>query len=153
MATGLVFAKFCAQRFLIFSAGPPSPMNGVPTLSFRLSNRRVNSIAEARVRVVLVRTETTAEGKVFYRNYDLRLERDRILSLARSWSVLHHIDESSPLFGETPESLQAEEAELTIGVSGTDDLWMQTVHGRHRDFSQDIVWGARPADICLTRAT
>ena len=64
----------------------------------------------ARIRVALGRTEKTAEGETFYRTLDLQLQRDHLLSLSRSWSALHTIDERSPLHGETPESLVAKEA-------------------------------------------
>src|SRR6478609_4514516 len=62
LATGLVFAKFSL---------PMSPMNGVPTLALRIGNERSNVIAEARIRLGLVRTEKTREGLLLYRLQDL----------------------------------------------------------------------------------
>lgn len=149
MVTGLVFAKFSrpSARLIFSRQGTIAPVNGIPTLSFRLGNQRANTIAEAVVRVVLVRTEQTAEGKTLYRMVDLVLTRDRILSLARAWSVMHPIDAQSPLFGETAESLRAKDAELQISVAGIDDTWMQTVHATHRYLAGDIAWNARHADV------
>jgi inward rectifier potassium channel len=124
-----------------------SMMNGVPTLSFRLGNLRSNTIVEAHVRATLMRTEQTREGKTFYRMVDLPLARERIPSLSRSWTVLHVIDDKSPLFGETAESLEAKEAEVQVSVVGTDDLWMQSVHATHRYMWTEIAWGKRHVDV------
>jgi inward rectifier potassium channel len=149
LATGLVFAKFSRpSAALMFSKGMAiAPRNGVPTLTFRVGNLRSNRIVEAQVRVALMRTEQTLEGETFYRLVDLTLSRDRILSLSRSWTVLHTIDEQSPLYGATPESLAAEEVEFMVTVAGTDDIWMQNVHASYRYLHSDLVWGARLANV------
>ena len=78
---------------------------------------------------------------------DLQPTRERALSLSRSWNVLHTIDASSPLAGETPASVVEKEVELQVMVIGIDDISMQTVHATHRYFAKDIVWGARMADV------
>ena len=149
LATGLVFAKFSlpTARVMFTREATISIMNGVPTLSFRLGNLRSNQIVEAHVRVALTRTERTRENRTFYRMVDLPLVRERIPSLSRSWTVLHVIDEKSPLFGETPESLEAKEAEVDVSIVGTDNLWMQSVHARHRYMWNEIAWGKRHADV------
>ena len=149
LATGLVFAKFSRStaRLIFTDRATISLLNGVPTLSFRLGNQRRNSIVDAQIKVLLVRTEWTAEGKTFYRMLDLTLTRQRALSLSRSWNVLHVIDRDSPLHGETPATLAAKEIELQVQVMGLDDATMQMVHGGHRYFARDILWGHRMADV------
>ncbi len=149
LATGLVFAKFSRStaRLIFSDRATIGPVNGVPTLSFRLGNLRGNSIVDAQIKVLLIRTETTKEGRLFYRMLDLALTRQRALSLSRSWNVLHVIDAASPLYGETPETLAAKEVELQVQVIGLDDATMQTVHGGHRYFARDLLWGHRMADV------
>jgi inward rectifier potassium channel len=149
LATGLVFSKFSrpTARIIFTRNATISKMNGVPTLAFRVGNQRSNQIVETSVRLSLTRTEHTLEGKTFYRGTDLPLVRERISSLQRSWTVLHVIDEKSPLFRETAESLTAQEAELNVAVSGLDDMWMQTVHASHRYMHHQVVWNARLADV------
>ena len=149
LATGLVFAKFSRStaRLVFTEKATISPLNGVPTLSFRLGNQRGNQIVDAQIKVVLIRTEQTGEGRLFYRMLDLALTRQRALSLSRSWNVLHVIDRESPLHGETPASLAAKEIELQVQVIGLDDATMQMVHGGHRYFARDILWGQRLADV------
>jgi inward rectifier potassium channel len=96
--------------------------------------------------LTLLRSTRTAEGMPIYRTVDLGLVRSRADALARSWTVLHRIEPGSPLHGETPASLAAREAELTLSVSGTDETTRQVVHAQ-RTWSHDaLVWGARLDD-------
>jgi inward rectifier potassium channel len=149
LATGLVFAKFSRSRARIVFTHQAviSPVNGRPTLSFRLGNERGNQIVDASIRVVLVRTEQIAEGGTFYRTIDLALTRDRALSLARSWTVQHPIDERSPLHRLSPEDAATQEIEVHVMVIGLDDATMQMVHAMHRYYAHEILWGARHVDV------
>jgi inward rectifier potassium channel len=149
LATGLVFSKFSRStaRMAFTREAVISLLNGVPTLMFRVSNERGNQIVDAQIRVVLSRTEHTAEGATFYRMHDLKLARDRALSLSRSWTVFHPIDGDSPMRGLTPEKAVEQEVELGVLVVGLDDTTMQTVHASHRYFSRHVLWGHRHADI------
>jgi len=149
LVTGIVFSRFSQSTGqLVFSdRAVISPMNGVPTLAFRVGNDRASMVFEARVRAAIIRTEKTDEGVTFYRLADLVLSRDNSQALARSWTVMHPIDEKSPLHGATPDVLRAQEIELVVTIVGTDDTSLQPVHGRARYMTDDIVWGARLADV------
>ena len=149
LATGLVFAKFSRStaRVVFTREAVVSPMNGLPTLMFRIGNLRGNQIVDAQIRAVLIRTEHTHEGGVFYRMLDLRLTRERALSMSRSWSVLHPITPDSPLHGKGPAECAAEDVELQVMVVGLDDVTMQPIHVSHRYFTRQILWGARHVDI------
>jgi inward rectifier potassium channel len=149
LATGLVFTKFSRStaRVAFTREAVISPVNGVPTLMFRMSNQRGNQIVDAQIRVVLSRTERTSEGKTFYRMYDLTLSRERIPSLSRSWTVFHPIVAGSPLHQCTPELARDQGIELGATVVGLDDITMQTVHANHRYYGGHILWGARHADV------
>lgn len=149
LATGVVFARFSrTSGELVFSRQAViSPMDGVPTLAFRIGNDRASTIYEARVSVTAIRTERTAEGVLFYRIYELPLVRDRSQVLERSFMVMHRLDAASPLRGAAPDVPTKDELELTVSVVGTDDTSLQPVHARHRYEMKDVVWGARLADI------
>jgi len=153
LASGILFAKFSVPRARMQFAewATLAPFDGVPTLMFRLGNERASQIIEATVRVVLVRTERTGEGVVYYRMRDLRLERDRSPALARSWTIMHTIDESSPLHGATPETLARDEVELILTVVGIDETSAQNLHARHTYGHEQIRWGARHADMLSER--
>jgi inward rectifier potassium channel len=149
LATGLVFSKFARPTARIrFSAfATIHPMNGVPTLAVRVGNERGNRIVGAQLRMVLTRTERLAEGQTFYRLIDLPLARERAPALSRSFTVLHPIDERSPLHGIGPEEAARQEFELIVEVDGTDDVSIAPVFALHQYGDRQIVWGARHADI------
>ncbi|MFO0616674.1 MAG: ion channel [Polyangiaceae bacterium] len=149
LVTGLVFSKFShtAGRMVFSRRATISPMDGKPTLLFRLGNERGNQIVEAVVRLTLVRTEWTLEGQQFYRMYDLKLVRERSAAVSRSFTVMHVIDETSLLYGLTPDDLRRHEVELLVSLVGTDDTSLQPVHARHTYTDRDIVFGARHVDI------
>jgi inward rectifier potassium channel len=154
LATGLLVAKFTiSSARVIFSRYITiAPMDGVPTLMFRLSNERGNQIVEAQIRVAIMRTERTREGVVFYRMLDLPLSRERSPAFSRSFTALHPITETSPIFGATPESFRDWELELMVSMIGTDDTSLQPVHARRTYSSQEVLWGMRPADILSENA-
>jgi inward rectifier potassium channel len=149
MATGLIFAKFSRPRAcVVFSrVAVVSNRDGAPCLMFRVANERANHIAEARVRVVLARDSLTAEGERLRRLEDLSLLRADHPLFAFSWTVVHPIDERSPLHGETASSLAASDAELVVSLVGFDESFAQTVHARRSYVASEIVWGARFVDI------
>ncbi len=149
LATGIVFTRFSQTRGeLVFTSRICiSPMNGIPTVAMRVGNDRASAIVDAVVRVVVTRTEKTLEGVTFYRMLDLKLVRDRAPVLSRSWTILHTIDEESPLWGLTPETAAEDDVELYVNITGTDDTSLQPVHGRRRYLNDALAWGARPADV------
>ena len=153
LTSGILFAKFSVPRArMVFAEWATiAPFDGVPTLMFRIGNERASQIIEAMVRVVMVRTEHTAEGVLYYRLRDLRLERERSPALARSWTVMHVIDASSPLHGATPETLARDEVELMLTIIGIDETSAQNVHARHTYGHERIRWGARHADMLSER--
>jgi inward rectifier potassium channel len=149
MASGLMFAKFARPtgRVLFSHVAVIGPHDGVPTLSFRAANQRKNQIVEAQLRVVFARDERTKEGAFMRRFYDLTLARSSSIIFALTWTVMHRVDDASPLFGATRESLQAANAELIVSLTGIDDTFSQTVHARWSYLATDLVFGARFVDV------
>ncbi len=153
LASGILFSKFSVPRarMQFAESATISPFDGVPTLMFRVGNERASQIIEARVRVVVLRTERTTENVVYYRMRDLKLERDRSPALARSWTVMHRIDESSPLHGVSPETLERDEVEFILTIVGLDEASAQNLHARCTYRHTQIRWGVRHADMLSER--
>lgn len=133
LATGLIFSKFArpTTRVAFSTRAVITTHDGARTLMFRAGNRRGNVIVEATVHVVAVFTTQTAEGKTFYKAVDLSLVRDRQVGMTRGWTLMHVIDDKSPLHGVDAARLKALELELYIALTGIDDVQMQTVHAIH----------------------
>jgi len=151
LMTGLVFTKFSRptarvrfSRYVVIG-----PRDGALSLMIRMANMRANRIVEANVHVVLARQETTVEGESIRRLHDLAMTRGRSAMFVLSWTAVHRIVEGSPLFGETRESLARNAAEIIVSITGLDETFSQTVHARHTYELDEIVWGARFADVLV----
>jgi inward rectifier potassium channel len=149
LATGLVFARFSlpTARIMFSSVAVIAPYDGKPTLMFRAANQRKNRILEAQVNVSLLREEASAEGVRMRRFQDLALTRARTPMFALTWTVMHVIDETSPLRGATRESLAREQAEIVVTIFGLDETVSQQIHARYSYLARDIAWNRRFVDI------
>lgn len=150
LITGVVFAKFSRPTAqVVFSDVACIGMHdGRRVLMFRMANERKNSrIVEARVNVTYTREETTREGVLMRRFYDMKLVRESTPIFALSWTAMHVIDETSPLFGETFESLARRYVEIVVSFTGLDEHLSQPVHGRHSYIVDELRFGARFADV------
>lgn len=155
VVTGVVFAKFSrpTARVLFSHTALIGTVNQRRVLMIRLANERDSQLVDPTARLVLLRDETTTEGQRFRRMHDLTLQRDRSAVFALSWTVFHTIDEHSPLFGATRESLLTQDISLVMSLSGTDETLMQTVHARHSYDAQSLVFGAHFVDMFSKTST
>jgi inward rectifier potassium channel len=128
-----------------------TPLNGVPTLMFRAANRRRNLVVEAEVSVTLVQDTTTLEGDVLRRFVELPVLRSKSPLFFLTWQVMHAVDESSPLFGESMESLWAKKSEILVVMKGLDETFVSTIHARTSYTPDEIVWDRRLANIFTRR--
>ncbi|MBE7382411.1 MAG: ATP-sensitive inward rectifier potassium channel 10 [Leptolyngbya sp. SIO1E4] len=149
MATGMIFARFSVPtaRILFSHYATIAPFNGLPCLMFRTANKRRNRILEAQLWVTLVRDELTKEGDWFRRFYDLELIRSHTPLFALTWTAMHPIDENSPLYGETPDSLRRDHAEIIVIITGLDENLSQTIHARHSFVPDEILWNYHFEDV------
>ena len=151
VVTGLMFARFSrpTARVLFSQIATIAPYNGVLTLMFRVANERDNQIVEAQLKLALVRDEVTSEGEAVRRFHDLKLVRSQTPIFALTWTVMHQIDETSLLYGQTPESLTASATEIIVTLMGLDATLSQTIHARHSYIAGEIVWNMRFVDIIV----
>ncbi len=149
LTTGVMFARVSrpTARVLFSRVAVIAPHNGVPTLMVRMGNQRVSQIIQAEVTMTLVRNERTDEGAFMRRFYDLALERGRTPIFAMSFQAMHRINESSPLFGATPDTLMAMEAEILVTVTGLEETMAQTVHARASFLPDEVLFNHRYVDI------
>lgn len=149
LATGLLFARLSRpQARVMFSRlAVIHEIGGVPTLSFRVANRRRNALTNAEMTISILRDEVEPEGGNTRRLIDLDLVRTRTPALALSWSVMHRITETSPLHGLAADDLAAAHWVFICVLTGLDDTLLSTVAARHIYNFSDIKFGSRFADI------
>jgi inward rectifier potassium channel len=147
LSTGLLFARFSRPTAKIsFSRDALiAPYRDIRAFEFRIANQRRSQLIDVEARVLLVLNETV-DGVSKRRFHNLALERDRVAFFPLSWTVVHPIDESSPLFGITEESMRTCDAEFTVLLTATDDVFSQMVHARTSYKGDEVVWGAKFTD-------
>jgi inward rectifier potassium channel len=119
-----------------------APYQDGTSLQFRVVNRRANSLMELETKVMLMMVDMASDQ--LQRTYKLlTLEREKVLFLPLTWTVVHPIDRESPLWGKTPEDLERMQVEVLILIKGYDDTFNQTVLSRHSYRHEEIVWGRK----------
>lgn len=144
IATGLLFGRFSRPSARIgFSNNVLiAPYQDGVSLQFRIVNRRSNNLINLQARALLMTVESVG-GRLQRKFTPLELERSEVLFLALTWTVVHPIDDKSPLFGKTAEDLERSQTEVMALVSGFDDTFSQTVHARYSYRYDEIKWGAK----------
>lgn len=148
LITGLVFARFARPTArIIFSRNAIiAPYQDKTALMFRFVNGRNNQLIEVEAKVSF--SHFVEEDGQLKRRFDLlELERRKVSFLPLAWTVVHPIDENSPLYGLTEADFQKRDAEVLILLSGTDETFAQLVHTRSSYKPEDIKAGYVFANI------
>jgi inward rectifier potassium channel len=149
VVTGLIFSRFSRPRAKIIFANHPivRVIDGKQTLMIRAANTRQNVIAEASAQLHLLRIEASPEGFRLRKIHDMKLVRDRHPIFMLSWSLMHVIDESSPLYGETLETLENTQAAFLLSIEGVDETTSQSMLARQQWSHRDLRWNHRYIDL------
>ncbi|MEO8591938.1 MAG: ion channel [Candidatus Solibacter sp.] len=144
VATGLLFGRISrpsakigfSERMIV------TAYQEIQSLQFRVVNRRRNDLMELEARVLLMTVEER-DGQPVRRYAQLKLERDQVLFLPLTWTIVHPIDSESPLYGKTAEDLKRLQAEVLILLKAYDDTFSQTVLSRYSYRYDEIGWSER----------
>ena len=131
--TGLLYGRFSKPKASIqFSDSIIyRDFNDGKALMFRLMNSKTDMMINPRVTVTLAITELGDELQYKRNFYQLKLERNHITYLPTTWTVVHEIDENSPLEKFSEEELQQLSGEFLIMVSYYDEAFNEEVYKLH----------------------
>lgn len=131
LITGLVFARFArpVAKIIFSDVAVIAPYRDIEGLMFRLVNGRSSQLIELEIKVLFARF-VNENGKAVRRFDFLELERNKVTFLPLSLTVVHPIDDASPLKGLTSEDYIRTDAELLILITAIDETFAQTVHTR-----------------------
>jgi inward rectifier potassium channel len=148
LITGVVFARFArpTARVIFSEVAVIAPYRDVEGLMFRLVNGRSNQLFEVEVKVLFARF-VDQDGRAVRRFDFLNLEREKVTFFPLAWTVVHPIDQSSPLYGLTSEDFVRTDAEILILLSATDETFAQTVHTRSSYKPHEIYCGHKFVSI------
>ena len=148
LITGVVFARFArpTAKIMFSDVSVIAPYRDMTGLMFRIVNGRTSQLIELEAKVMFARF-VNENGRVVRRFDILELERRRVTFFPLAWTVVHPIDEGSPLRGLTHEALVATDAEILILLSGIDETISQSVHARSSYKPDSILFGHKFASI------
>ncbi|TTL57240.1 ATP-sensitive inward rectifier potassium channel 12 [Bagarius yarrelli] len=110
-------------------------------------NLRKSHIVEAHVRAQLIKPRVTEEGEYIPLDqidinvgYDKGIDR---IFLVSPLTIIHEIDEESPLFGISKQDLANEDFEIIVILEGMVEATAMTAQVRSSYLSSEILWGHR----------
>lgn len=145
LVSGLLYGRFSRQRAkIIFSEKMlVAPYRGGHGLMFRMGNARRSEILDVDAQVILAINQRTDDDSLERKFFPLNLEINHISFFSLSWTVVHALDEGSPINGFSFDELQSANTEILVMVKGTDEANHQNVNARHSYTADEIVWNAR----------
>jgi len=143
LAAGIVFARFARPMAqIVFSDNAIiAPYRGFTAFMFRIVNQRSNELVQLEAKVMLTRRKRGVDGEREF--IQLKLERENVIFFPLTWTIVHPIDEKSPLHGMTERDLLGCDSEFLVMLNGFDETFSQTVHTRSSYRGDEVVWGAR----------
>jgi inward rectifier potassium channel len=150
--TGLTFVRFSRPRAgLIFAPNPVvATYNGKPTLMVRVGNARAALLMDAAAKLNVVLSVKSADGKPFRRAREVRLERAHLPAFPFTWTLMHVLDERSPLYGYDAERAIASQVQVFVMLEARDPTLATLVHDIRNYAPEDIRFGMRYADVMTT---
>lgn len=145
IVTGLLYGRFTKPRaFIAFSENVlVSPYKTGVALMFRMvPYKNLHQLTDAKV-AVNMSLLVTENGEPGYKFYQLHLERSRIDMFNMNWTVVHPVNEESPLYHLSKEDLAASDFEVMVQVAGFDAIYSNQVLQRTSYTFREMVWGGK----------
>ncbi len=148
LATGLLYGRFSRPNAKLHYSKNAiiAPYRGISAFEFRIANARKNQLIDVEAQVMLTMKESN-NGNIARKYYALKLERGRVNFLPLTWTIVHPIDDDSPLKDLTPDDLKEAKAEFLILIKAYDETFSQSVHSRTSYTLEEIIWNARFSNI------
>jgi inward rectifier potassium channel len=148
LITGVVFARFArpTAKIVFSNVAVIAPYRDQKALMFRIVNGRNNQLIEVAAQVMFARF-VNENGRTVRRFDILALERRKVTFFPLTWTIVHPIDEGSPLHGLTESDMAGTDAEILILLTATDETFAQAVHTRSSYKPNDIKFGHKFVSI------
>jgi len=144
LATGLLYGRFSkpSAKIIFSDKAIIAPFQDGKALMFRVANSRDNILMEMEANAMM--TFLDKSNSRFTRKYfPLKLQINFIHFFPLPWTIVHPIDEDSPLYEKTAKDLADLEAEVLIMIKGFDDSFSQHVITRSSYKHDEIDWDVK----------
>jgi inward rectifier potassium channel len=142
LVTGLLYGRFSRPqaKLILSEKGVIAPFQEINALMIRIANSRKNQLLECEAIMLMNVIDKDSNKRNFI---TLELEYSKINALALSWTIVHPINENSPIFGLTEADLLELNSEFIIMFKAFDDTYSQHVHTRFSYMAEELIWGAK----------
>jgi len=142
VATGILYGRFSRPKAALLYSDHVliAPYKEITGLMFRFANMKQNELIEVETSVILSYSDPETNRREFER---LNLEISKINFLTLSWTIVHPINEESPIYKVDKAELMKRDAELIISVKAINDTYSQTVYSRMSYKAYEIVENAK----------
>jgi inward rectifier potassium channel len=145
IVTGLIYGRFAKPKSHIAFSDYAliAPYQDKTAFMFRIVSYKDNhnlTDAEIKVNVAL---QVQEDDQIRYKFYELPLERSKVDTLMMNWTVVHPIDNNSPLLSLTPEDYKNSDVEVYVQVKGFDDVYSAIVIQRTSYIFDEIKFNAK----------
>ncbi|MEO6882584.1 MAG: ion channel [Bacteroidia bacterium] len=146
LATGLLYGRFSrpVAKIMYSKNALIAPYKDSTAFEFRMINGRSNQLIEVEMEVILFINNKHTKTREYLL---LPLERDRLSLFPMNWTIVHHVDEKSPLYEITEKELLERDAEFIILLKAFDDSFSQTIYSRHSYMADELIWGQKFANM------
>lgn len=144
LAAGLFYGRFSRPRsFLRFSTiALIAPYKGGRALMFRTVPYKNNHLMDAEIKLT-IGMKVMRNGEEKNEFYTLNVEFHKINALILNWTIVHPINENSPIFGMNLEELRQAKAELLVYLKAFDEGFANTVVARTSYTADEIIEGGK----------
>lgn len=145
LISGLLYGRFSRPKAkIVFSENMLiAPYSSGRGLMFRMGNASKSELVEAEVQMMIALNQRDEMGNVLRNYYPLALEINKIAFFNMSWTLVHALDERSPINGFSEQELAEANTEVMVLVKAVEETNQQTVHARRSYTTDDFVWNAR----------
>jgi len=144
LAAGLFYGRFSSPKsFLRFSdIALIAPYQDGIALMFRTVPYKNNHLMDAEVKLTLaMRVPRNGEEKNEF--YTLDVEFNKINALILNWTIVHPINENSPMYGLSLDELKKTKAEVLVYLKAYDEGFANTVIARTSYTTDEIIEGGK----------
>lgn len=144
LATGLFYARFSRPKSFIQFTDKAliAPYKDGIAFMCRLVPYKNTHLTDAEVKMTMG-VSLEENGRPLNRFFSLKLELSQINALNLSWTLVHPIDEKSPLYNLLSEDLERNKTEILVFVKAFDETFSNMVVARTSYMSKEIVYGQK----------
>lgn len=146
LATGLVYGRFSKSSATIKHSEKAviAPYQEINAFMYKIVNPQSNHLLELEVNVSVSFRRKDSDLREFS---SLKLERHKVAFLPYTWTIVHPIDNESPLKNMSAEELAQRDVEFISLIKAFDESTSQVVYSRSSYKAAEVAFGEKFVNV------